>query len=134
MDGLTTTGFINDKAPDAVMSTAEYSATYAEMINANADVRSEASLHRPGRHDHNIGTNGGMLFQDEECSLSTGSFTLFAVACLKCICNDSSAHSAILESGGGELLQALSFGPQVGLPPTSDLPYTPLTVTFTMFM
>ncbi len=65
MDGLTTTGFINDKAPDAAMSTAEYSATYAEMINANADVRSEASLHRPGRHDHNIGTNGGMLFQGE---------------------------------------------------------------------
>ena len=51
MDGLTTTGFINDKAPDAAMSTDEYSAAYAEMINANADVRSEASLHRPGRHD-----------------------------------------------------------------------------------
>ena len=65
MDGLTTTGFINDKAPDAAMSTDEYSAAYAEMINANADVRSEASLHRPGRHDHNIGTNGGMLFQGE---------------------------------------------------------------------
>ena len=39
----------------------------------------------------------------------------FAVACLKCICNDSSAHSAILESGGAELLQALSYGPQTWL-------------------
>jgi hypothetical protein len=83
MDGLITTGFINDKAPTAgTSSTAEYSARYVEMINANSDTRSEASLHRRGRHAMNIGTNGGMLFQDEGCSLSTGSFTLFAVACL----------------------------------------------------
>lgn len=82
MDGLTTTGYINDKAPDSKLTRDEYSARYAEMINANVERRSEASLHRPGRHWLNIGTNGGMLFQDTECSLSTGSFTLFAVACL----------------------------------------------------
>ena len=36
----------------------------------------------PGRHAENIGVNGGMLFQDPDLSLTTGSFTLFAVACL----------------------------------------------------
>ena len=36
-----------------------------------------------GRHAENYGWNGGgMLFQDRDCSLSTGSFTLFAVLCL----------------------------------------------------
>jgi hypothetical protein len=36
----------------------------------------------PGRHAENIGVNGGMMFQDPDLSLTTGSFTLFAVACL----------------------------------------------------
>ena len=36
----------------------------------------------PGRHAENIGTNGRMMFQDPGLSLTTGSFTLFAVACL----------------------------------------------------
>jgi hypothetical protein len=41
----------------------------------------------PGRHAENYGINGGMLFQDPghsltTDSLTTGSFTLFAVACL----------------------------------------------------
>ena len=36
-----------------------------------------------GRHAENYGWNGGgMLFQDRDCSLSTGSFTLFAVLSL----------------------------------------------------
>ena len=39
----------------------------------------------------------------------------FAVACLLCICKDKSAHPAILEAGGAELLQALSFGPATWL-------------------
>ena len=35
-----------------------------------------------GRNAMNFGINGGVLFQDKECSISTGSFTLFAVVCL----------------------------------------------------
>jgi len=37
---------------------------------------------KQGRNADNIGSNGGVLFQDRECTLSTGSFTLFAVLCL----------------------------------------------------
>ena len=37
---------------------------------------------KQGRNADNIGSNGGVLFQDKECTLSTGSFTLFAVLCL----------------------------------------------------
>lgn len=40
------------------------------------------SGHNPGRHAENVGRNGGMLFQDPKHSLTTGSFTLFAVASL----------------------------------------------------
>ena len=39
----------------------------------------------------------------------------FAAACLLCLCKDNSAHAAILESGGAELLQALSYGPATWL-------------------
>ena len=39
----------------------------------------------------------------------------FAVACMLCICKDPSAHSAILEAGGAELLQALAYGPATWL-------------------
>ena len=37
---------------------------------------------RYGRHCENYGANGGMLFMDKEHSLTTGSFTAFAVVCL----------------------------------------------------
>jgi hypothetical protein len=33
----------------------------------------------------------------------------FAAACLLCLCNDVMAHGPILESGGADLLQALSY-------------------------
>jgi len=39
----------------------------------------------------------------------------FAVACLLCICKDPSAHSAVLEAGGAELLQSLAYGPPTWL-------------------
>ena len=39
----------------------------------------------------------------------------FAVAALLCICRDKTAHPAILEAGGAELLQALSYGPATRL-------------------
>ena len=39
----------------------------------------------------------------------------FAAACLLCLCRDQTAHSAILESGGLEPLQALSYGPATWL-------------------
>jgi hypothetical protein len=35
-----------------------------------------------GRHAENYGGNGGMLFMDKDHSLTTGSFTAFAVVCL----------------------------------------------------
>ena len=35
-----------------------------------------------GRHAENLGGNGGMLFMDKDHSLTTGSFTAFAVVCL----------------------------------------------------
>jgi hypothetical protein len=79
MDGLTTTS--------PVRKDGTFEEKYCEFINASPDARSHAALHQPGRHHLNIGTNGGMLFQDKDCSLSTGSFTLFAVLCL----NDQTA-------------------------------------------
>ena len=39
----------------------------------------------------------------------------FAVACLLCICKDKSAHAPILDAGGAELLQSLSYGPNTRL-------------------
>ena len=39
----------------------------------------------------------------------------FAVACMVCLCKDPAAHSAILEAGGAELLQALAYGPATWL-------------------
>ena len=35
-----------------------------------------------GRSPMNVGGNTGLLFQDPDCSISTGSFTAFAVVCL----------------------------------------------------
>ena len=39
----------------------------------------------------------------------------FAAACLLCLCKDRTAHAAILDSGGAELLQQLSYGPATWL-------------------
>lgn len=39
----------------------------------------------------------------------------FAAACMLCLCKDKSAHPAILEAGGAEPLQALSYGPATWL-------------------
>ena len=39
----------------------------------------------------------------------------FAAACLLCLCKDSGAHGAILESGGADLLTTLSYHPTTWL-------------------
>ena len=49
-----------------------------------------------GRHAMNFGSNFGVLFQDRECTISTGSFTLFAVACLNDQREPGSGQFAVL--------------------------------------
>jgi hypothetical protein len=75
MDGLTTCPIpqercAEERTPEEI---------YLDYIDGPWSEQSGGSR---GRHAENYGTNGGMLFQDKGCSLSTGSFSAFAVVCL----------------------------------------------------
>jgi hypothetical protein len=70
---------------------------------------------KDGIYDKHIAEGGAisplinMLNNDDEETRG------FAAACLLCVCRDKTAHSAILQAGAVELLQAFSYGPQTWL-------------------
>eukprot|EP01052_Picozoa_sp_SAG31_P005230 SAG31_NODE_227_length_19818_cov_6.503271_7_plen_139_part_00 len=78
MDGLTTCAQLHTDKDGVATGTPEE--VYLNYINGPWSKRGEFG--RYGRHAENYGANGGMLFMDRECSLSTGSFTAFAVVAL----------------------------------------------------
>ena len=82
MDGLTTTAtqFGNRDLPPSSLFGSE-GADDLDLFHQHY-LAYIGSGRNPGRHAENYGVNGGMLFQDPKHSLTTGSFTLFAVACL----------------------------------------------------
>jgi hypothetical protein len=78
MDGLTTCAQLHTDDDGVAVGTPEE--VYLNYINGPWSKHGVNG--RIGRHAENYGGNGGMLFMDEDNSLTTGSFTAFAVVCL----------------------------------------------------
>ena len=79
MDGLTTCANLHTDEDGVAIGAPEE--VYLNYINGPWS-KGAQGVGSYGRHAENLGGNGGMLFMDKDHSLTTGSFTAFAVVCL----------------------------------------------------